>query len=74
MDTCTPYIFLYLWANPFISLFQYTNNACYVNYTKQQCTVFPKIPKPWRDSNPGLLFLRRIRCPLRHDVKGLYVR
>jgi hypothetical protein len=21
---------------------------------------------PWRDSNPGLLFPRRMRCPLRH--------
>jgi hypothetical protein len=26
----------------------------------------PKNLIPWRDSNPGLLFLRRMRCPLRH--------
>jgi hypothetical protein len=25
---------------------------------------------PWRDSNPGILFLRRIRCPLRHAAKA----
>jgi hypothetical protein len=27
---------------------------------------FPKSLVPWRDSNPGLLFLRRMRCLLRH--------
>jgi hypothetical protein len=30
------------------------------------CYVFPKNHLPRRDSNPGLLFLRRMRCPLRH--------
>jgi hypothetical protein len=26
--------------------------------------------KPWRDPNPGLLFLRRMRRPLRHAAKA----
>jgi hypothetical protein len=26
--------------------------------------------KTWRDSNPGLLFLRRMRCPLRHAARA----
>jgi hypothetical protein len=37
---------------------------------------FPKNLIPWRDSNPGLLFLRRIRCPLRQGnlkFKTVYV-
>jgi hypothetical protein len=30
--------------------------------------MFPLKPFPWRDSNPGIPFLRRMRCPLRHDA------
>jgi hypothetical protein len=33
-------------------------------------SIFPKILIPWRDSNPGLLFLRRMRCPLRHAARA----
>jgi hypothetical protein len=28
------------------------------------------IPIPWRDPNPGPLFLRRVRCPLRHAARA----
>jgi hypothetical protein len=30
--------------------------------------------KPWRDSNPGLLFLRRMRCPLRHAARAMHIK
>jgi hypothetical protein len=33
--------------------------------------VFPKNLTPRRDSNPGLLFLRRMWCPLRHADRAL---
>jgi hypothetical protein len=29
-------------------------------------TSYVKNLTPWRDSNPGLLFLRRMHCQLRH--------
>jgi hypothetical protein len=32
------------------------------------CYVFPKNLIPWRDSNPSLLFLRPMRCPLRQGM------
>jgi hypothetical protein len=35
--------------------------------------VFPKNLVPWRDSNPGLLFLRLMRCPLRHATRALWI-
>jgi hypothetical protein len=31
-----------------------------------------KLITPWRESNPGLLFLKRIRCPLRHADRGQF--
>jgi hypothetical protein len=34
-----------------------------LSYTQQHCYDLPKNLMPWRDSNPGLLFLRRMRCP-----------
>jgi hypothetical protein len=30
---------------------------------------FPKNLAPWRDSNPGLLVPKRVRCPLHHAFK-----
>jgi hypothetical protein len=33
---------------------------------------FPKNPMPWRESNPGLLFPRQIRCPLRNAARGQF--
>jgi hypothetical protein len=45
----------------FISPFKHTNNAYYVDCTQQHCHDFPKN----LDSNAGLLFLSRMRCPMR---------
>jgi hypothetical protein len=55
-----------------ISHFQHTNNAYKVNYicqTQQHGYVVPKNFTPWWTSNPGLLFLRRMRCRLRHAAR-----
>jgi hypothetical protein len=41
-----------------------------VDCTQQHCTDFLKNLIPWRDSNPGLLFLRRMRCQLRHAARA----
>jgi hypothetical protein len=33
---------------------------------------FTKNPIPWRDSNPGLLYLRRMQCALRHAAGATF--
>jgi hypothetical protein len=48
-----------------------TDNAFKVNYmhtTALLCS--PWNPIPWRDSNPGLLFLRLMRCLLRNAARA----
>jgi hypothetical protein len=35
--------------------------------------AFPENLKPWRDSNPGLLFMRRTRCPLLHAARAMHI-
>jgi hypothetical protein len=41
-----------------------------VSNTQQHCDVFTKILMPWRDSSPGLLLMRWMRCPLRHASRA----
>jgi hypothetical protein len=58
-------------ANAFISRFQHTNMHIIKLITRNRhCYVFFKNLIPWRDSNPGLLYLRRKRCPLRHAARA----
>jgi hypothetical protein len=38
-------------------------------HIKSIITVSPKNYTPLRDSNPGLLFLRRMQCPLRNAAR-----
>jgi hypothetical protein len=54
--------------NAFISLFNTQTMHTYEVYstTQYHCYDFLKKLTSWRDSNPGLLFLRRMRCRLRH--------
>jgi hypothetical protein len=40
-------------------------------HTQQHCYDFRKKLKPWRVSNPGLLFLLRMRCRLSHAASAL---
>jgi hypothetical protein len=47
-------------------LFFYAQTMQLVNYTQQRCYAFPKNFIPRQDSNPGLLSMRRMRCPMRH--------
>jgi hypothetical protein len=55
-------VFKYFLANAFISLFYtYTNNPFKVDYTQQHYYDLLKKVIPLRDSNPGLLVLRRNR-------------
>jgi hypothetical protein len=60
---------------PFLILFNtLTNHMKLICYTQQHCYVFPKIlyVVPWRDSNPDLLSLKRMRCPLRHAASASF--
>jgi hypothetical protein len=51
---------------PLFIFFYKTQTMLIKSITQQHCYVFPKNLTPWRDSNPGLLLLRRMRCPMRH--------
>jgi hypothetical protein len=53
-------------ANAFISLFSTHRQCTLSHYTQQHCYAFPKNHTPWRDWNPGVLFLRCLWCPLGH--------
>jgi hypothetical protein len=48
------------------------NNAYYVNFTHQHqhCYVPPPKKKTLYPSNPGLLLMRRMLCPLRNAVRA----
>jgi hypothetical protein len=54
---------------PLLIFFQHTNNAYLVDLTQEHCYDCLKNPIPWRDSNPGLLILKRMRCRLRHAAR-----
>jgi DNA-directed RNA polymerase subunit RPC12/RpoP len=41
-----------------------------IRNTQQRCYVFPKNLLPWRDSNPGLLFLNWALYPLCHAARA----
>jgi hypothetical protein len=56
-------------ANAFIYLFQYTNNSYKVIYT-QHCYVYLKTLYPGGIRTRVFLFLRQIRCPLRHAARA----
>jgi hypothetical protein len=58
-------------AYAFSSLFKLTNIKLRV-HTQQYCYVFPRKLTPWRDSNPVLMLLRRMRYSLSHDVIGFW--
>jgi hypothetical protein len=57
-------------ANAFISLFSthklqtHINSIVHNSIAKTSCKTFLS----WRESNPGLLFLRRMRCRLRRTA------
>jgi hypothetical protein len=53
--------------------FQRTNTAYEVDFTQQHCYEFLRNLTPWRDSNRGILFLRRMQCRLRHTARGFTV-
>jgi hypothetical protein len=54
----------------FLFLETQTMHMYYVKNTQKHCHVFLKSLLPWRDSNPGLPSLRRLRCPVRLAVRG----
>jgi hypothetical protein len=49
-----------------------THKRCILSQicAQQHCYAFPKNLIPWRDSNPGLMYLRRVWCPLRHAARA----
>jgi hypothetical protein len=56
-----------------ISPFQHTNNSYLVSNAEQHCNAFPKNVIPWRDSNLGLLFLRRMQSPLLYAAREQFL-
>jgi hypothetical protein len=58
------HFFTKLWPTPLSA-------SKYVNYIRQHCYFFLKNLIPRRDSNPGLLFLRQMRCPVRHAARSI---
>jgi hypothetical protein len=61
-------------AKTFIFPFQHTNNAYYDILYTAALQRFPKTLYPGGIRTWVFLFLRRMRCPLRHAARAQYVR